>query len=235
MRRASAIAALALAAASPARAQFAGTLALASENRYRGSATEDIGPVLRASALGDTPIGAYGGVSGLWRTRDGGLSSAEAMLGWSGRFNAFGALRELDPAWGWDLGWHRLHYAHAPSADFSEAMVGLLAPGWSARAWWSPHYYGTPWASVYAELNASRDFGAHWRAFAHVGVLHYTRSGGWRAPGRTDAMAGAGWVGDDWEVRLARDGLVSGEVYGYGGVASTRRRTGWVLSGSMAF
>jgi hypothetical protein len=233
LRRAPAVAAIALAVASPARAQFAGTLALASENRYRGSATEDVGPVLRASVLGDTAVGAYGGVSGLWRTRDGVLSSAETMLGWSGRLNAIGALGELDPAWGWDLGWHRVYYGDAPYADFSETMAGLLAPGWSARAWWSPHYYGSPWASVYAELNASRDFGEHWRAFAHVGTLRYARSGGWRAPGRTDAMVGAAWVSDAWELRLARDGLLSGQVYG--GFTSTRHRNGWVLSASVAF
>jgi hypothetical protein len=227
-------AAVVLAAALPAHAQFAGTLAVASENRWRGTATEDLGPVLRASVQVDTSAGAYGGVAGLWRTRDGGLASAEALVGWSGRLNEIGLLSDLDPGWGWDVGWHRLHYGEAAYDDFGEAMAGLLAPGWSARAWWSPHYYGSPWSSLYAELNASRDLAEHWRAFAHVGTLRYGRAaGGWQPPGRSDASLGAAWVADPWEVRLACDGLISGRAYG--GVTSPRHRVGWVLTGSVVF
>ena len=56
-------AALALPCAS--HAQFAGTLGIDSVNRYRGSGTDDRGPVVRASAMADSAVGAYGGVSGL--------------------------------------------------------------------------------------------------------------------------------------------------------------------------
>jgi len=227
-------AAVALACAPFAHAQFVGTLALASQNRYRGTATDDVGPVARASVMGDTTFGLYGGVSGLWRTRDGELSQADELVGWSGRLNRFDALADIDPAWAWDLAWHHTHYGESAQYDFSEGMVGLVAPGVSARLWWSPHYFGSDWSSLYAELDASRDLDPHWRAFAHVGYLHYgPGADGRRPPGRTDASAGAAWVGDGWDVRLARDGLVSGRAFD--GVSRSSRRPGWVLSGSVSF
>ena len=227
-------AALALGAALPAHGQFVGTLTLTSENRYRGTATEDAGPVLRASAMGDASSGAYAGISGLWLTRDARLASAEALLGWSGRFAQVEALHDLDPGWGWDLAWHRTHYAENSRYDFDEAMAGLLAPGWSARLWWSPHYFGSDYSSLYAGIDASHDFSEHWRAFAHVGTLRYGQGAyGWRPPGRTDAMLGAAWVADAWDLRLARDGLIQGQPFG--GVSSPRRRAGWLLSGSVSF
>jgi hypothetical protein len=226
------LAAALLACAGAARAQFAGTLTLASEDRYRGIATDDTGPVLRAAALADASCGAYAAVSSLWRTRDAGFARAEALLGWSGRLEQ--AFAGLDPAWGWDLAWHRTHYGESSRYDFSEAMAGLLAPGWSARLWGSPHYMGTDWPSLYAEVDASRELGEHWRAFGHLGTMRYGRDRwGQRVPGRTDGMLGIAWVDGDRELRLQRDGLLDGEpVDGTGG---TRRGAGWVLSASLAF
>jgi len=55
------LAAAALAASCAAQAQFAGTLGAASVDRYRGMGTGDAGPVVRASAMLDLPVGAYGG------------------------------------------------------------------------------------------------------------------------------------------------------------------------------
>jgi hypothetical protein len=219
-------------------AQFAASAGLASENRYRGTRTGDVGPVLRASVMADSTAawsdGAYAGLSGLWRTRDGGLANAEAMLGWSGRWNAFGPLATIDPAWGWDVGVHRMHYGAGARYDFNEAMVSLLGPGLSARVWWSPHYFGGPWASVYSELNGNIDLDDHWRVFAHAGVLHYGNTGGGHhIPGRTDALVGAGYVIDRYDVRLTRDGLVTGRPID--DIDDHMRRPAWVLSGSVAF
>lgn len=229
-----ALAAVALACASSVRAQFVGTLALASQNRYRGTATDDVGPVARASVMADAPFGLYGGVSGLWRTRDGGLSQVDMLVGWSGRLNRFDALAEIDPAWAWDIGWRHTHYGESAQYDFSEGMLGLLAPGVSARLWWASHYFGSGWSSLYAELNASRDLDQHWRAFAHVGHLSYgPGADGVRPPGRTDASAGAAWVGDGWDLRLARDGLIAGQALD--AVNRRSHRSGWVLSGSISF
>lgn len=227
-------AAMALACAGAAHAQFVGSLGLASQNRYRGIATEDVGPMLRASAMGDTSFGAYAGLAGLWRTSDAGLASAEAIVGWSGRLNQAGAFSDADPGWGWDLAWHRTHYGESSRYDFSEGMAGLLAPGWSARLWWAPRYFGSDWSSLYGEVNASRDIGDHWRAFAHVGALRYgPGNDGYRPPGRTDAMLGAAWVADEWDVRLARDGLIAGHAFD--GLSQRRRSAGWLLSTSVAF
>jgi hypothetical protein len=210
-----------------------------SQNRYRGLATDDVGAVLRASVMADTPARFYGGISGIWRFSDGGLANADAILGFSGRFADFDSLRTLDAAWGWDSGVHRRHYGDNSDYDFSELMVGLLGPGFSARVWWSPNYFGAPYPSLYGEVNAAHEFGSHWRVFAHVGVIRYGTWTPWpgsapmRVPGRTDGLAGGSYVNGPWELRLARDGLLSGEPFP--GTPANERAPGWILSASYTF
>jgi hypothetical protein len=218
-----------------AQAQFAATLGIDSVNRYRGTGTDDRGPVLRASVMADAPIGAYGGVAGLWRTHDAGLASADAMLGWSGRFDALPALDGVAPDWGWDAAVRRTHYGEGSRYDFSEAMLGLLAPGWTLRSWYAPHYFGGLTHTLYTELDASHAFDDHWRAFGHVGWLHYGPAPGSpaRLGDRTDASAGFGYVLERWDVRLSRDGLVGGHARSE--LDARRRRAAWLLGASVAF
>ena len=228
-----------LACAAPAHAQFAATLGVDSVSRYRGLGTDDVGPVLRASAMLDSPFaatsGAYAGLAGLWRTRDTGLATIDAIVGWSGRFNALPALDALAPDWGWDVGVHRRHDGQDASYDFNETMLGLLAPGWSTRAWWSPHYFGGHASSLYLELNGSRDLGNHWRVFGHLGNIRYGPNayGRPRSPSRTDTLVGIGYVWDDWDFRLSRDGLLAGHARDE--LEERRRRAAWTLGASVAF
>jgi hypothetical protein len=227
-----------LACAGATQAQVVGSLGIASQNRYRGTGTDDVGPVVRASVMADSTSaptdGAYAGLSGLWRTRDGGLANAEGLLGWSGRLNSLASFATLDPGWGWDVGVHRMHYGAGTRYDFSEAMVGLLAPNVSARVWWSPHYFGGRWASIYSELDGSLDLDDHWRVFAHVGGLRYGNTGpGRHIPGRTDALIGAGYTIDAFDLRVTRDGLVSGHAIDE--LDSNGRTAAWVFSASVAF
>jgi hypothetical protein len=221
------VAALALTCA--AHAQFAGTLALSSNSRYRGMGTGDVGPVLRASVMADLPMGAYGGVSGLWRTRDAGLASAEAMVGWSGRLDA------LPPDWGWDAALHRAHYTAAGDQAFTEMMLGLLGPDFTLRTWFAPHYFGRYTRTFYTELNASHVLGPRWRVFGHVGWLHYGPAGDYqeRTPDRTDALAGVGATLSRWDVQFARDGIVAGHARS--DLDARARRAAWILSASVAF
>jgi hypothetical protein len=219
----------ALALACAAQAQFAGTLALANSNRYRGMSTGDAGPVLRASAMADLPAGAYGGVSGLWRTRDAGLASAEAMVGWSGRLDA------LPPDWGWDVALHRAHYGSAGDRDFTDAMLGVLGPGFTLRTWYAPHYFGGYTHAFYTEVDASRAIDARWHMFGHLGWLHYGPAADYQArtPDRTDTLAGIGVTLSRWELQLTRDGIVAGRAPA--GLDARARRAGWILSASVAF
>jgi len=219
----------ALALACAAHAQVAGTLALASSNRYRGMGTGDAGPVLRASVMADLPAGAYGGVSGLWRTRDAGLASAEAMVGWSGRLDA------LPPDWGWDVALHRAHYESAGGKDFTDAMLGVLGPGFTLRTWYAPHYFGGYTHAFYTELNASRAIDERWHAFGHLGWLHYGPAADYQArtPDRTDTLVGIGATLSRWELQLARDGIVAGQARS--GLDARARRAAWILSASVAF
>ncbi|MGN6526522.1 MAG: hypothetical protein ACTHL8_09045 [Burkholderiaceae bacterium] len=234
---AAATAALACLATPLACAQVSGSLGLAGADRYRGTGTPNAGAVLRASAMIDLPApfaqGGYAGVSGLWRTRDGGLANAEAIAGWSGRWNAFSRGAALDPAWGWDLGVHRMHYGASGRYDFTEAMAGLLAPGASARVWWSPHYFGGGWSSVYAEANGRLDLDGCWHVLGHLGVLRYGNTHGRHVPGRTDALTGVDCTLGDWDVRLTRDGLLAGRPLD--DVDARRRAPAWVLAASVVF
>jgi hypothetical protein len=231
-----AFAAAALALPAAGHAQFAGTLGIASVNRYRGMGTGDAGPVVRASAMLDVPAGAYGGVSGLWRTRDAGLASVEAMAGWSGRLSALPGLGALSPDWGWDAAVHRTHYGSGDGRkDFSEAMLGLLGPDFTLRSWFAPHYFGGYSHTIYTELDASHGFDARWHAFAHLGWLHYGPAADYQArtPDRTDTLAGIGLTLSDWDLRLARDGIVAGHART--DVDARRRRAAWIIAASVAF
>jgi hypothetical protein len=217
-----------------AQAQFAGSLGIDSVDRYRGTGTAAAGPVLRAGALVAATWGGYGSVSGLWRTRDGGFASADALAGWSTRLNALPGLGALSPDWGWDSALHRTHYAQS-GRDFSEAMLGLLGPDWTLRTWFSPHYFGADMHAFYTELNASHAFDPHWRAFAHLGWLHY--GGGTyyetRIPDRVDTLAGIGATLSNWDVHLARDGIAAGQARS--DMDAHRRRAAWILGASVAF
>ena len=223
------LAAAALVLSCAAHAQFAGTLGIASTNRYRGMGTGDAGPVVRASAMADLPVGAYGGVSGLWRTRDPGLASAEAMLGWSGRIDA------LPPDWGWDAAVHRTHYGGAGARDFTEAMLGLLGPDFTLRSWFAPHYFGGYTRTFYTELNASHALDPRWRVFGHLGWLHYGPAADYqpRTPDRTDTLVGIGATLARWDLQFARDGIVAGQARA--GLDERGRRAAWILSASIAF
>ena len=224
----------ALALPCTAYAQFAATLGIESVNRYRGVGTDDVGPVVRASAMADSALGAYGGISGLWRTRDAGLAGADVLVGWSGRLNALAGLAGLSPGWAWDAALHRNHYGQ-DGKDFSEAMVGLIAPDWTLRSWYSPHYFGGDMRTFYTELDASHAFDEHWHAFGHVGWLHYGRGryDEARIPDRTDTLAGIGYALSSWDFRLARDGLVAGSPRS--DFDARRRRAAWILGASVAF
>ena len=228
-----ACAALALPCAS--HAQFAATLGIDSVNRYRGMGTADVGPVARASAMVDAPFGAYGGVSTLWRLRDGGLASADALIGWSGRLDALPGLAALSPEWGWDAAVHRAHYGQGDGNDFSEAMLGLLGPDLTLRTWFSPHYFGGDMHTFYTELNASHAFDDRWHAFGHLGWLHYGGGPYYETPipDRTDTLVGIGASLSSWDLRLARDGIVAGRARS--DVDARRRRAAWILGASVAF
>lgn len=216
-------------------AQFAGTLGIASANRYRGTGTDDVGPVVRASAMLDLAAGAYGGVSGLWRTRDAGLASAEAMVGWSGRLQALPGLAALSPEWGWDAAVHRTHYGESARYDFSETMLGLLAPDVALRTWFAPHYFGGAVHAFYTELDARHALDPSWHAFAHLGWLHYgpTHAYDSHLPERIDTQVGIGYTLSRLDLRVARDALVAGTERNQ--FDPPRRSPAWILGASVAF
>lgn len=222
--------------AGAAHAQFVATLGIDSVNRYRGTGTDDVGPVVRASAMGDSPLGAYGGVAALWRTLDAGLASIDAMAGWSGRLDALPGLDGLSPQWAWDVAVHRTHYGEEGTHyDFSELMAGVIAPEGSLRTWYAPHYFGGRIHTFYTELNGNHALDDRWRVFAHLGWLHYGVSSTWQArlTDRIDTLVGIGHSFDRWDLRLSRDGIVAGQARD--DLASRRRRAAWTLGASTAF
>jgi hypothetical protein len=229
-----ALAAVALGLPCTSHAQIAAALGIDSVNRYRGMGTYDVGPVVRASAMADSSWGAYGGLAGLWRARDAGLASADALVGWSARLNTLPGLATLSPDWGWDAAVHRTHYGQG-DRDFSELMIGLLGPDCTLRTWFSPHYFGGDMHTFYTELNASHAFDARWRAFGHLGWLNYGGGSYYetRIPGHADTLVGIGVTLSNWDIHLARDGLVAGHARA--DMDARMRRPAWILGASIAF
>jgi len=217
-------------------AQFAGSVGIDSVDRYRGEGADGTGAVVEVTLATDTRYGIYGSLAAHARTRDGKVSVADGLVGWSGRFSDPARGVGIDPAWGWDLAFHRRIEGDGLEFGNTEWMAGLLGPGFDARVWYSRSYFGSPWHSVYYEVNASQVLDARWQVFAHVGRLHYAglSSGYWATsqPGdHTDGRMGASWSDGRWTLRLSRDAMLSGPSYG----TYEQRRPAWVVGADVAF
>ena len=103
------------------------------------------------------------------------------------------------------------------------------------RAWFAPHYFGGPTRTLYTELDASHALDARWRAFAHLGWLHYGPAPAYQArtADRVDTLAGMSYTLANWNLQLARDGLVAGHARDE--LDARRRRAAWILGASVAF
>jgi hypothetical protein len=158
-------AAVLLLAAAPASAQLSSSLSVDSDYRYRGLSLSDVRPAVRLNLAYDPSGGAYGGLS-LIGTRDGtygdiGLSSVVyAGYVWQTRNG---------PAW--EAGISHTHIRDGVNYDYDEVYGGVITQAFTARAYYSPHYYGGRTRTLYDEVNTGKRLSANWRAFLHAGML----------------------------------------------------------------
>jgi hypothetical protein len=215
-------------------AQIAGSVGIDSVDRYRGEGADGTGAVVAATLTADTQAGLYGALSAHYNFNEKQVTVADALVGWSGRFSDPARGVGIDPAWVWDVGFHRRLEGGGLEFGTSEWMAGLLGPGFDARVWYTSSYFGTGWESVYVEVNAAQALGTHCQVFAHLGRLHYAAipyNPFFRPIDHTDGRIGASWSDGRWTLRLARDAMLNGPAYG----TYEQRRPAWIAGAEVAF
>ena len=217
-RRPGLAAAIALATvATSAQAQVTGSLAADSDYRYRGVSLSGSEPSARASVNYDAPERWY---AGALLTRAALLPSdtytqVSGYAGWT-------TARSDGPAF--EIGLDGSHFAGASNYDFGEAYVGVLADRWSARASFSPDYYGQGTRTAYLEANLYPPLDRNLRLFAHVGALvPFGGATGDASKTRFDASVGVGLALGAWDLHVAATGASAGGPYP--AVHSGRRAT----------
>jgi len=221
-----AIAFLACVSAGSARAQLGGTLSLDSDYRYRGVSLSNDQPSARATVNYDGPERWYAGLS-VTRATLAYLDTYVQLIGYAGWV--------APPSEGMsvELGVFGSHFAGLSGYDYAEAYAGLLGERWSARASFSPNYYGRRVQTTYLELAANTPLGRQWRLFGHVGAL--VPLGGAKGDATTtrfDASFGAGWVTGRFDLHVAAVGATERGPY----PASNSGRRSTVVAGvSVAF
>ena len=160
-----------MAAASPARGQVALSLAVESDYRFRGYSLSEGRPTAALTAAYDDPSGLYlnGSVIGVYRDDDADLLGYQANAGYA---------RRLSPTVSIDGGVVHLryrypYYGRTVSRHYTEAYVGAHVRDFTARVYYSPHYFGEGISTAYGELQAAFQPSPNWRLSAHAGVLVY--------------------------------------------------------------
>lgn len=157
-----------LASAAPASAQVSGSVVLATDDRFRGVSMSHGEPVATAEVSYDTTSGAYLGASatvGLGQ-ESAGLVNVSGNLGF--------ALR-LNPALSLDVGMVHSRYSEYGYAKgethYTEVYLGAQARDFSAYVRYSPDYFQSGAATVYAEAATSVEPAPGWLVSAHTGLL----------------------------------------------------------------
>ena len=164
--------AAALLSAGAARADVSGTVAVVSDDRYRGVSLTDGRPALQASIAFEHPAGPYTGAL-LSNVRIGtDIIGTRALL-----YGGFAHQLAGDVVWDLGVATHRLPRSdYRPSYDYTEWYAGAGNGTTSARLFNATDYYGVGARSWYLDANRSMVFGGRYRASAHLGYLVIGRS-----------------------------------------------------------
>ncbi|HUE79358.1 MAG TPA: TorF family putative porin [Sphingomicrobium sp.] len=217
--------------ASPARSQVALSLAVESDYRFRGYSLSSGRPTASVNLAYDSPSGLYlyGSVAGVHRNDGADLLGYQANIGYAKR---------LTPTASVDAGVIHFqsrypYFGSTQSSHYTEAYVAAHVREFTARVFYSPHYFRDGVSTAYGELDAAIQPSANWRLNAHVGLLAYlttpvyfdrSTSYDWRL--RASRQFGA------VEVHAAVTGGGPGKDY-YGGAAHDR--TALTVGGSLNF
>lgn len=176
----------ALLAGSPAEAQVAGSLQVATDDLFRGISLSDGEPVATAAISWDGASGVFldGSATMLIGTDDSpGLLSASANLGYAARIAASRSV---------ELGITRTQFTHryarGRAVSYTDLYVGVDLGSLIARLHYSPDYFGRS-PVAYAEINGATPISPRLRLFAHAGLSRRLDNAG--LPGtRHDASVG---------------------------------------------
>ncbi|WP_341677490.1 TorF family putative porin [Niveibacterium sp. SC-1] len=203
--------------------QWATSIAVDSDYRFRGVSLSNDSPSLHLALSVDHISGWYGGAA---------LSSTKLDADGQGpQWLAYlGHTQPLSDGLAWEVGGTASHFGTNAHYDYAELYAGLATPRWSLRAYWSPDYFGRDWSSLYAECNANLPLRDTLRAFAHAGVLMALTAGETgKPPARADFSLGLSLTVEALQWQLAWVGSSRAGPY-----YDTRRNTA-VLSVSAYF
>lgn len=182
-----------LAGATAAQAQFAGNIALSTDDMFRGYSVSAGDPALNIGLSAELGHGIYGGVT------------AAAAFGGSPSpvFNGsnlyFGIAHRLASGVSIDVGVVHRHYTQYATNDYAddfvEAYVGVSIQNIGARLFMSPNYGGPGAPAAYFEVNATPFNRNKWSVAVHLGGM---------LPPSTPGPDHASLVLIDWKVGLTR-------------------------------
>jgi uncharacterized protein (TIGR02001 family) len=214
-----------------ARAQFAGSVTLSSDYRFRGVSLSDDRPSAQLSFDYDLPsTGWYAG--GMMASVRLDPTHAAQLLVYGGYAS------RLTTNLSWEAGARYTRFTGSESYAYAETYVGLTYKQLVGRIYYAPNYFGFGYPTHYAELNDSHNLVGKWYVFGHAGYLR--RSGDvvdyHTSRYRSDVRAGVGLALAPCDVQLSWSTVhgASYDVFGYPASEGVTRNA-WILSLSYAW
>ncbi len=192
--------ALVLALLAPsAQAQLSGSVALASDYRFRGLSLSDEQLTPQLALNYDTDSGWYGGTMlARARLRDTRVDAlAVSYAGYAGRITS-----DLS----WEGGYAQTALHRGGHYNYGELFAGLAMQRLGARLYYSPRYFGVGGRSLYAEVNASVALASQVDLVGRIGYLRSeVRSGylQYSQPSHADGRIGINYASGAWSGQLA--------------------------------
>lgn len=162
--------AVALGCATPAAAQFSGSVSIRSEDRFRGHSVSQGRPTLALDLSYDHPSGLYADVivRGVLAHHDGPeLLAVEENVGFAKQLRA-----NLSIDVGLTNSDYSKYYNGLRTAHYQEYYVGIVTKRVSAHIHYSPKYFGLhDYATLYGDIDGAIPLTEKWRLTGHAGVL----------------------------------------------------------------
>jgi uncharacterized protein (TIGR02001 family) len=214
-----------------ARAQFAGSITLDSDYRFRGVSLSDDRPSAQLAFNYDLPsTGWYAG--GMMSNVRIDPEQAAQLLGY------IGYAQRLTSNLSWEAGVRYSRFTGSESYAYTEAYAGLTYKQLVGRIYYSPNYFDFGYPVLYAELNDSHAITGKWYVFGHAGYLrrdgdvadyHTSRY-------RSDLRMGIGLALAPCNLQLSWSTVHGADNYVFGYPASAGvTRDAWILSVSYAW
>jgi uncharacterized protein (TIGR02001 family) len=191
-------------------AQWSGSVAWLSDERFRGDSLSNGRPILEGAINGDLDNGLYAG-----SLLSVGPLSEHADLKHVQLYAGYARPLVVMPLT-WDIGVVSYRFWHADdtySYNYSETYAALHGQRWHVRLAHALHYFGQNASTTYIEANAAQPLGARWSLTGHLGGL-YGLAGVdeqlARQRVRLDLKAGVSYTQEALTVSLALTALASG-------------------------